>query len=85
MRTNHDLTWREAVTLAMLETQNTFNTTGYDCPPPEPGRSEYVGTFRSFYDEIILTNPVGEWPGDQDESTRRAESIAAVEHADTYC
>jgi hypothetical protein len=78
------MTWREAVSLALSETHEAYNTTGYDCPPPNPGPEEFVGTFRSFYDEIMLTHRISIYPVDPAGSHRMAESRAQTEYVEIY-
>lgn len=71
--------WREVVELALDETRY-----AYQNQEIAPGCEEFVGTFCSFYDELIYETRVTMWPIDPPSSRRMAESRATEIWADDY-
>lgn len=72
-------TWRMIVSEAIDETLFAFEN-----GKVPPGKEEFIGTFRSFYDELIAETTITLWPVDPAGSHRMAESRAAVIWADEY-
>lgn len=71
--------WRVIVSEAINEALFAFE----NCKVA-PGKEEFIGTFRSFYDELIAETTITLWPVDPAGSHRMAESRAAVIWADKY-